>query len=140
MNKKDSGSTMNKFRKFLLFVAVVVGYNCLFFGVLQWKSGKYFEPTTSLRANCSEENPCVHFCCDNGNSCVQGDTITAREINATWDFDQTFAIVRGRPCKEMYASDEDEANSYFVLSKVRLNAQKQAIKSELIALIDNELI
>lgn len=134
MNKKDSGSRMNKCKKLLLFLAVIVGYNCLFFGILQWKSGKYFEPTTSSSANCSEENPCVNFCCDNGTLCVQGDTIVARDIKATWDFNQNFTIVRGRPCKEMYDSDEDEANSYFVLSKVSFNAQKQAIKSKLIDL------
>lgn len=141
MHRKDSSGNggsankMNQCSQILLLVTVVLAYNCLFFAVLHWQSGKYSAPGKLQPAsNCSEENPCVHLC--NGEGSDKDDpeilfpervSISAKEINASWDYDKEFRVVRGIPCEDRFSSLDDENYSFFVLTKVSQNKQLGAL-------------
>lgn len=141
MHRKDSSDNggsakkMNQCSQILLLVTVVLAYNGLFFMVLHWQSGKYSAPGKIQSAsNCSEENPCVHLCNGEGSDKNFPEilfpgrvSISANEINASWDYDKEFRVVRGIPCKYRFSSLDDENYSFFVLTSVSQNKQLGAL-------------
>lgn len=103
---------MGKCAKVSVFLFVIVAYNCLFFLTLQWKSGK-FEHSESTQ--CTDGNPCVRFCCSENSSCIEADEIDARDMNAAWDYNATFQVIKERPKCVLFVDEMD----FYVISKVR---------------------